>query len=173
MIRRISHTSRAVTYGVKPLFVRSVEVIMGNTTSTKLLQKTCGMLPPSLLQYLLYKAIESRDLTCIEYLVRYWPFEILSFNVDKFFGIDFDKIARFDDEAIYEVYSRRYHSLFCNSSHLQLQFGEEMIDAIASGVYARVFESQPVDQASSGTKFIVDLSMVDLRDIDSEIPCKA
>ena len=158
---------------------------MENTTSTKLLQKTCGMLPPLLLQYILYKATERGDSTCIECLVRYWPFEILSFDLDNFFDIDTNEIARCcwkrhweiddepkDDEAINEVYARKYHSLFCNASHRRLCFGEGMVDAIASGIYARVFEDQTVDQASSRTKqFMVDLSMVELRDPD--IPCKA
>ena len=197
MIRPISYKPRAEASRKESLFVRSVEVIMGNTKSAKLLQKTCRILSPPLLQYILYKAIEIRDLTCIEYLVRYWPFEKMSFDVYEFFDIDMDEIAFFwnkgwmrggtkdwrtrrgtrdwmkDEDAINGVrYARKHHSLFCNFGHVTLHFGEEMVDTIANAIYTRVFVDQPVDQASSENKqFMVDLSMVQLG--DPEEPSKA
>ena len=83
----------------------------------------------------------------VECLVRYWPFETLSFD---FSGDNID-----DSDHDYG-----------------LAFDEPMVDAIALGIYSRVFESQSVDQVTSGTKrFIVDLSMVLLYDLD--VPSKA
>ena len=180
MIQPISYKPRAETSGVKSLFVRSVEMIMENATSAKLLQKTCTILShpskqyiPSL-QYILYNAIERSDFTCIECLMRYWPFEKMSFDLYKFCDIDMDDDwddDRDDDAINRQRYARKHHSLFCNFRHVNLRFGEEMIDAIANGVYARVCDSRPVEQASSTTKqFMVDLSMVYLR--DPKVPCK-
>ena len=145
---------------VESLFLRCTEVIMSN--GPNMLQKACKILPPSLLRYLMYRTIKGKiyfkDTTYIIYdtrnmarniecLVRYWPFETLSFD---FSGDNID-----DSDRDYG-----------------LAFDEPMVDAIALGIYSRVFESQSVDQATSGTKrFIVDLSMVLLYDLD--VPSKA
>ena len=78
----------------------------------------------------------------VECLVRYWPFETLKFDFTRDNrvppGID---DSDDDNGFVYDV---------------------AVLDAIARGLYYRVFESpQSVDQATSGTKqFIVDLSMV-------------
>ena len=69
-----------------------------------------------------------------------------------------------------EMYLQRHHSWFCSSRYPQLQFDVAMVNAITCGVYSRVFESQPVEQAAtSGTKqFIIDMSMVHLEDPGSK-----
>ena len=71
-----------------------------------------------------------------------------------------------DDEKHLQI----HHSWFCSSRYPPLQFDEAMVNAIARGIYSRVFESQSVEQAAtSGTKqFIVDMSMVRLEDPDSK-----
>ena len=169
---------------VEPLCLLCVEVIMRNGAT--LLQKACRMLPPSQLRYLLYRAMKSGDVTYIECLMRYWPFETLSFDMYNFIIIDDDIDDDYLDRDylhngirnyLYwignddEMYLQRHHSWFCSSRYPQLQFDEAMVFAIARGVYSRVFESQSVDQATSGTKqIIIDMSMVRLENPD--IPSK-
>ena len=167
---------------VDPLFSRCTEVIMRN--GPRLLQQACTMLPPSLLRYLLYRAVKNGDVTYIECLVRHWPLEILSFDmynfiIDDDIGEDYldrDYLPSGIRNYLYwigndnETYLQRHHSWFCSSRYPQLQFDEAMVNAIARGVYSRVFESQSVEQAAtSGTKlFIIDMSMVRLEDPDSK-----
>ena len=130
--------------------------------------------------------MKSGDVTYIESLVRYWPFETLSFDMYNFIIIDDDIDDDYLDRDYLhngirnylhwignddEMYLHRHHSWFCSSRYPQLQFDEAMVVAIARGVYSRVFESQSIDQATSGTKqFVVDMSMVCLENPD--IPSK-
>ena len=69
-----------------------------------------------------------------------------------------------------EMHLQRHHSWFCSSRYPQLRFDKAMVNAIARGVYSRVFESQLVEQTvTSGTKqFIVDVSMVRLEHPDGK-----
>ena len=140
---------------VGSLFSRCIEVIMSNCPN--ILQKACRILPPSLLRYLLYLLlplvpgeIDSRTAAGVECLVRYWPFETLKFD----FISDNNDDSRDDIDTIYGD--------DLGDDDNGLVYDVSVFDAIALGLYYRVFDSpQSVDQATSGTKqFIVDLSMV-------------
>ena len=87
------------------------------------------MLPPSLLWYLLYKAVKNGDVTYIEFLVRYWSLEILSFDmynfiIDDEIGEDYlerDYLPSGIRNYLYwignddEMHLQRHHSWFCSS----------------------------------------------------------
>ena len=156
---------------VKSLLLRSAEVIIGNVFM--LGRKACRVLPPPLLRYLLYLALKNVDVAWIECLVRHWPLETLSFDMYDFLNDDdniddgphWKHLLGVGDDI--EVYLRRYHSWFCTSLYKQMRFNEAMVSAIARGLYSRVYESQSIDQATSGAKqFIVDMSMVYLLDFE-------
>ena len=143
---------------VGSLFSRCIEVIMSNCPN--ILQKACRILPPSLLRYLLCSLLQggggANTTAGVECLVRYWPFETLKFDFTM------DNID--DSDFLHYI----YRGCICDNN---LRFGDDdnglvydvaVLDAIALGLYYRVFESpRSVDQATSGTKqSVVDLSMV-------------
>ena len=139
---------------VKSLFLLSVKVIL----NLNIAQIACTMLPPAVLQYLLYQAVCLENRCWIEGLVRYWPLKILSFDFENFF--DDDAIS---NEIRCEIYLRRHHSWYHSSDYPQMVLKQCIVVAIATGLYQRVYQSQsqPVDHTMSGTKqYIIDLSMV-------------
>lgn len=140
---------------VHSLFSLSVKVIFNSIAA----QKTCMVLPPTLLQYLLYQAVRLMNVSWIQNLLRHWPWEILSFDFDRY--IDEDTLK--DDERC-ELYLRRHHSWFYSPSFPQIILDRIIIDSIALGLYLRLYYCQSAGHATSETKqFIVDLSMVGAR----------
>ena len=136
---------------VQSLLLICVKAILDST----LIQSTCTMLPPTLLHYLLYKAVILKNTSWIQGLVRYWPLEILSFDFDEF-------IEYTDIEDRSELYLRRNHSWFHTPDHPQMRLQSCVVDSIAIGLYQRAYHCHSVDHKTSGNKFIVDLTMVRL-----------
>ena len=132
---------------VHSLFLLSVKVVFD---STALIQSTCTVLPPTLLQYLLYRAVRLKKASWIEGLVRYWPMKILSFDFDKY--ID-DTLV---DGGGCEQYLWRHCLWYFSASFPQMVLQRCITDSIAAGLYLRVY----VDHIIS--ELIVDLSMVSL-----------
>ena len=123
-----------------------------------IIQNACKMLPPTMLHYLLYQAVILKNTSWIQGLVRYWPFETLSFDFDKY--IDYTEIR---DRS--ESYLRRNHLWFHTPDYPQIMKLQSscVVDSIAIGLYLRAYHCRSVDHNTSGNKkLIVDLRMVRL-----------
>lgn len=132
---------------------------MLNCTTSAFVERACTVLPPTLLHYLLFQAINQENITWILELVRYWPSEILSFDFDKY--ID-DTSERYSDGQICDLYLRQHHSWYYSPNYPILKLSEYLFNAVGTGLYLRLYKCQSVRHVKAlETKIlIVDLSMV-------------
>ena len=138
---------------VKSLFLLCVEAMLKSTIT----QRTCAQLPPTLLRYLLYRAVIRNTTwtqTWIQGLVRYWPLETLSFDFDKY--VDHTQLAgRFRIES----YLLRNHSWYYSRDWPQQYLDHYLLESIVIGLYLRAYHCHSVDHKGN-KQLIVDLRMV-------------
>ena len=148
-----------LTMAVQSLLLICFKAILDSTV----IQSACAMLPPTMLQQLLYQAVILQKTSWIQGLLRYWPLETLSFDFDKF--IDYTDITNRDIRDRSESHLRRNHSWFHSPDHYQMRLQSCVVNSIAIGLYLRAYCCCSVEHNTSGNKqFVVDLTMVRVPD---------